>query len=66
MENKEIVDGYDYISVNSRNLEELDKKVTKLLNEGYRLYGYPYVTATLAVQTMIRTPMVKIGEVDEQ
>lgn len=57
---------YDYLSIYARSFEELDREVTKLLNDGYRLYGYPYTTNTYIVQTLVKTPTIKIGEINEQ
>lgn len=54
---------YDYKTVYAVNFDDLDAKVTKLLNEGYKLYGLPYTASKYVAQAMIKAPIE--GEKDE-
>lgn len=55
---------YDYKSVYATNFVELDEKVSKLLNEEYKLYGQPYFVSKWIIQTLVKSPIIE-GEEDE-
>ena len=43
-----------YRTVIGDNSDALDEEVNKLLGEGWDLYGYPYATAHLPSQALVR------------